>query len=278
VIRTFPRALVHGPLEYGGLEIPDLFTEQLIAHVTTILRYGPEVTDPTGILLHATGEAMRLEVGFNGELLAAPLVLAANVTSLWIKHVWMAMQERGVTISTNFADIPLRHHGDIEIMRLFVQNGWKQPDLHILDSCRMFLQAFLLSDIVDGSGRGILSLFWDRPHPLDSSYTWPRTPVPSQAAWRLWQRALATSLNVGRNQKLAVPLGKWFAEAKQLGWYYHLPTNSLWFREQAQWFAMVIFPTILANNNSTVTANSLYPHLWRNSTKLWFLAMVPQSF
>jgi len=37
VIRTFPRALAHGPLEYGGLDIPNLFTEQIIAHVSTIL-------------------------------------------------------------------------------------------------------------------------------------------------------------------------------------------------------------------------------------------------
>jgi len=58
VIRTFPRALAHGPLEYGGLDIPNLYTEQLIAHVTTLLRYGPDQTDPTGALLHANGEAM----------------------------------------------------------------------------------------------------------------------------------------------------------------------------------------------------------------------------
>jgi len=41
VIRTFPRALVlivaHGPMDYGGLDIPHLFTEQIITHIHTIL-------------------------------------------------------------------------------------------------------------------------------------------------------------------------------------------------------------------------------------------------
>jgi len=33
----FLLALAHGPLDYGDLEIPQLYTEQLIAHAHTIL-------------------------------------------------------------------------------------------------------------------------------------------------------------------------------------------------------------------------------------------------
>jgi len=73
VVCTFPQALAHGPLEYDRLDIPQLFTEQLIVHVITILCYGPDKNDPTGSLLHATGMSMQLKVGYNGELLAALL-------------------------------------------------------------------------------------------------------------------------------------------------------------------------------------------------------------
>jgi len=58
IVHTFPCALAHGPLDYGGLEIPHLYTEQLNFHVQTLLRYGPDKTDPMGMLLHATGEAL----------------------------------------------------------------------------------------------------------------------------------------------------------------------------------------------------------------------------
>jgi len=116
VVRTFPRALAHGPLEYSGLEIPHLFTEQCISHVNTILRYGPVKDNPTRFLLHATGEAMHLEMGYCGELLVAPLVLAANITQSWLKHVWVSTQELEVNVQTDFADIPLKRQGDIELM------------------------------------------------------------------------------------------------------------------------------------------------------------------
>ncbi len=107
VIRTFPRVLAHGPLDYGGLDIPHLFMEQIIAHIHTILCYGPVKDDPTSLLLHVTAEAMRLELGYGGELLAAPLILGENVTNSWIKHVWQSTQESGITILTDFVDLPL---------------------------------------------------------------------------------------------------------------------------------------------------------------------------
>jgi len=37
VVHTFPQALAPGPLNYGGLELPHLYTEQLVTHVHTIL-------------------------------------------------------------------------------------------------------------------------------------------------------------------------------------------------------------------------------------------------
>jgi len=35
--RHFPRAVAHGPRSHQGLDIPNLFTEQLIAHISTLL-------------------------------------------------------------------------------------------------------------------------------------------------------------------------------------------------------------------------------------------------
>jgi len=74
------------PLVYSGLEIPHLYMEQLIAHVHMILSYGPVKEDATGYLIHTTGEAMQVEVGYSGELLAAPLSLADNITNSWTKQ------------------------------------------------------------------------------------------------------------------------------------------------------------------------------------------------
>ncbi len=235
VIRTFPRALAYGPLQYGGLEIPNLYTEQIIAHITTILRYGSHRDDLTGSLMHATAESMRLELGYNGELLAAPIMLAANVTTSWLKHVWLSTQEVAITLATDFAEVPSQRNGDIEIMRLFIRSGWRQPELYTLNQCRMFLRVFLLSDIVDGSGNTISTQFWDRPHPADSTFIWPVTPHPTSSSWELWRAALSKSLNLGRHHRLALPLGRWHAQHHPTGWFYHVSTHSLWRVTSLQW-------------------------------------------
>jgi len=73
VVQSFLQAVAHGLLEYGGLDTPHLYTEHLIAHLHTVLWYSPNKDNPTGVLLHATGEAMHLEVGYSGELLVAPI-------------------------------------------------------------------------------------------------------------------------------------------------------------------------------------------------------------
>jgi len=236
MVCTFPCVLAHGPLEYGDLEIPKLYTVQIIAHVTMLLWYGPDVTDPTGSLLHVTGEAMRLKVGYIGELLAAPLILFENIANSWMKHVWISTQAAGITVLTAFLQILLQRHGDMEIMHLFVQSGWKQLELQILNQCRMFLKVFLLSKIVKGTGTYIASQFWDCPHPADSPYlSWPRTPTPAGSSWKLWQQVLSTSLHLGRNQRLALSLGMWYAQMQPNSWYYHPDTNSLWLRTLTQW-------------------------------------------
>jgi len=169
-----------------NMEIPHLFMEQLLAHMHTMLRYGQDRVDPTGFLLHATGEAMQLEMGYSGELMVMPLILTDNITHSWIKHVWVTTQEHGINLQTDFTDVPPQWQGDIEIMWLFIQNGQKQPKLQILNQCRMYLQVFLVSDIVISSGTLIATSYWSPTSPAESSMDWSHTIQPSAMAWPTW--------------------------------------------------------------------------------------------
>jgi len=58
VNRNFPRAVAQGPVTYQGLNLPNLHTEQLIAHILTILKYGNLLDDPTGSLIRACGKLL----------------------------------------------------------------------------------------------------------------------------------------------------------------------------------------------------------------------------
>jgi len=52
----FPQAIVHGPRSHQGLDIPNLFMEQLIAHIVTLLQFGSQQDNPTGHLIQVNAE------------------------------------------------------------------------------------------------------------------------------------------------------------------------------------------------------------------------------
>jgi len=60
---TFPHALAYGPLKFCGINIPNLFTEQTLMHIHTLLKFSNQPQDLTGFLLHTMGESMWLELG-----------------------------------------------------------------------------------------------------------------------------------------------------------------------------------------------------------------------
>jgi len=165
IVRTLPRALVHGPLQYGGLDLPDLHTEQTVMHLKMLLRFGNDGNHPTGFLLQATAEALRLELGYNGELFSAPAELSANLTDSWITHLWRTMHESHLMVLSDFTSPPPGRVNDVELMRLFIDSGQRQPHLKLLNECQMFLQAFYLSDIVDATGSRIQGSCWEVQHP-----------------------------------------------------------------------------------------------------------------
>jgi len=70
--RHFPRAVAHRPWKFQGLNIPNLYMEQVVIHLLTLLRFGVQNDDPTGQLLRANGEALCMEAGLNRQLFQIP--------------------------------------------------------------------------------------------------------------------------------------------------------------------------------------------------------------
>jgi len=74
-VHTFPQALAHRPLKFCGINIPNLFVEQMLVHIQTLHKFSNKPQDLMGFLLRASGELMRLELGLTGQLFEAPLLL-----------------------------------------------------------------------------------------------------------------------------------------------------------------------------------------------------------
>jgi len=229
VVRTFPRAIVHGPWQWGGLNIPNLHTEQTIKHLHTILKFGGELTDLTAGLIQATAEAFLLETGLTGKIIDFPAGVYSYVTPTWISHTWEVCRQYNIQICGLTKEFDSPRQSDIELMRLFLRSGFHTTELKILNKCRMYLQVMFLSDLCEASGKKLDPHIWQRPHRRESAYKWPTIPPPTPAKWQTWQHALTQTTLVGRNQTLPIPLGKWYAhKTTQPGWFYATQENALY--------------------------------------------------
>jgi len=86
--RHFPWAVVHGPRSHQGLDIPNLFTEQLCAHIMTLLRFGSQPHDPTGHLIQVNVEAFQLEAGLAGDIFLMPIGIYKYMMMSWFTKTW----------------------------------------------------------------------------------------------------------------------------------------------------------------------------------------------
>jgi len=128
-VRTFPHVLAHGLLKFCGANIPNLFTEQTLAHIHTLLKYSNLPQDLMGFLLRASGEVMQLKLGLTGQLFEVLLILQEVVMDSWLKHTWLAMCQANIHLMVDISDFPLNKQGDKELVWAFLQHGVNKPNL-----------------------------------------------------------------------------------------------------------------------------------------------------
>jgi len=141
IYRKFPKAVVHSPRSHQGLDLPNLFTEQLMVHVMTILRFGLQQDDPMGHLLKANAEAFCLEARLSGQVFQMPLVIIDYMTPTWFTQTWINCRLLDIKISMDIHDYEKPRKHNREIMQIFIQHGITGNELAAMDQCRMYIQA-----------------------------------------------------------------------------------------------------------------------------------------
>jgi hypothetical protein len=200
VVRTFPLALVHGPLCFQGLNVPHLYTSQGTVQILNAIRYSISDSIP-GHLSKCSAEHLKLEIGCNGPLFSSRFPLLSDVvTDSWWKCIWEFLFNNGMSLSDDLPDFPLYREHDSLIMERFLSVGFRGIALHTLNTCRKYLKVLCLSELllVDGSGfvPGILDGTADAaPSPFD----WPEQGRPNYAAWCFWSRAVQRICFVSRD-------------------------------------------------------------------------------
>jgi len=133
IVCTFLRAIVHGPWQWGGLNIPDLFTEQLATHVHTMMKYGGQVNNTTGSLLQAVYENFQLESGLSGPINDFPECVYEYVTNTWVTQTCEALRPVHITLTGETTELPALQEHDTKLMQLAIRTGYRMTELDTIN-------------------------------------------------------------------------------------------------------------------------------------------------
>ncbi len=236
--RHYPRAVLYGPIIYGGMAFPELHSLQCATQLEYIikqLRWNRTVAND----FLTTIDSAQLHTGVGPPLMeiTTPMIKYAGPSlilslrdqltqiggSLWIEDIWSP---------------PLQREQDEFIMDRFLRiPGITTSQLHKANAVRLYLRVLTIADIAHPSGRfipdGNLSGDWQG----GSDLHWPYQPKPPPQFWAEFRRCIRHSFctNTPSHQPthygmdLDTHLGKWFPVPRH-SWFevYKSPKALYW--------------------------------------------------
>jgi hypothetical protein len=178
VVRTLPRALVHGPVDRQGLGIHRLDITQGAAHLQMCLNFGHRPDDPTGFLLRSSCQALQLELGSAQPFFDLDFSKWGGLaTQSWVKYTWSFVSKYKLQLQTDLPTLHSRRLNDAFLMdRIVSANFFPPHDLLSINRCRLYLQVVTLSDIMDAAGNKVLLEMWEGTQTSfrdPQQYNWP---------------------------------------------------------------------------------------------------------
>jgi hypothetical protein len=109
-------------------------------------------------------------------------------------------------------------------------------ELVAVNRCRLFLKAFFLSDIVNGSGTEILPAAWNGERIIcpQRSENWPNQSRPPPSAWAIWKFYLRKRF-LGRGLRLKSPMGPWVKWDQDWPWYFCPEASAIFHHDRGLW-------------------------------------------
>jgi hypothetical protein len=235
ICKTFPKAVIHGPKEEGGLDITHLYTHQGLSRIE-ILHDHLGQKSMTDELLQTSIEAAKVEVGIGRNLFQLDYDLYEPiVTDCWVKATWQFAHEHQIDIKDSTTkNLHLHRENDVFLMEIFAHQGYSKETLKKINRCRLYLQVTTLSDITCGYGSTFtkaLNCIYDKTIP--HYYHWPKQPRPGNQAIKAWRKALKDCFP-RVNGTLEYQLGEWLYPPQEKWLWYFSPRTTLIYQKQGR--------------------------------------------
>jgi hypothetical protein len=159
-----------------------IYTLQEIARLKDILQHTYDNTT-AGKLYRTSLEHLILEIGISMDLSYIDYskyhILA---TDCLVKNTWKFLYTHNITLEHDIT-VPKNITHDLPIMYELSTNHPSVAELETLNQCRIFLQAYYISDIAAASGTRLSRHAWEgtpRIMGKTSRYLWPQQGMPSK--------------------------------------------------------------------------------------------------
>ena len=180
--KSFPHAVLYGPLIYQDIGVKNPFFLQSIIHIITFLNEAA-CNLSTGVILRSNTEYFEVEIGIPFSLTKTVYnkkTYASYMPSGWYKKLWKFISTPlyKLNITEDYNDLPLLQKKDEYLMMTFVKGGFRNADLKALNYIRKFLKAITLADIATADGSRITFqsyIIIEGNHLRLGNKEWPKT-------------------------------------------------------------------------------------------------------
>jgi hypothetical protein len=234
--RNTARTIIHGPLLYGGMDLPHLYTLQGLYQLKFLLGH-LHAQDKTCKLLLISHGSLRLLIGTSSNFLNSAYSRCHFLACpMWFTSVWKFMSKLHLQLHIQQVWLPPSPTGaDVNLMDYFLSMDLSSTRLISINRCRVLLQILLLSDIVSADGRQLIPQVFQGHKLTDwqSYLVWPDQQTPSSADWL--ERANAfTSLAPGLRLRSLIDMST-VTSRQHYFWYEDSIGSALYVSETREW-------------------------------------------
>ena len=234
IVRTFPIQYRHLPYKYQGLQLPDLYIEQESSKLKELISFSYS-TSVVWDQLQLGLEALQKMLGLPDIVYNFPYHRFHHMCD----HSWIMTQWKFISTQKDMQIKGWRKkRKHLRLQDSFIMETFANcptitsEELRKLNRCRIYLKAWTISDIVDGSGVHITSKAYAgrTDGSRVSTETWENIRRPTETYWDIWRKSLKLVYCDGTSERtLSQPLSYWIHAPTQTWlWYFDRTTRKLY--------------------------------------------------
>jgi hypothetical protein len=216
---TFPKAVVHGPLCFGGLGFQHLFVESNIGKIDTILCHINKQSQ-LGNSMKTNLNWIQLHSGIGTPVLQCSKNLD-YIQQNWFDEVrkFLVKNNATITIQSTWTP-PLLRENDFYIMEKINVAELSHTNRKIINNWRLYYQVTTIAEITNNCGDQLKPEYFKknevRLHKSTSTLRWPIQKIPALNTFRVWLNYISEITQCNRQGDLKINLGKWIMRPEEV--------------------------------------------------------------